>query len=218
MTPARRSAHVAFVAALHIAFICPAQADAADPVELRAPLPGEVEKILADQLAKLPESLRESFPTIVAATHERIRAGAAAAEDGSGSAIGIEEAARASVLAADFGGAANNARKREAMVGITVLQIAVDMHAAIRELVGLRLAVRAVKACKGKAACLDKIAATAEMSARQVTAVRAEIGNDITALANAELAIGKEIDRGRERALDNLQKLLDIIRSMGVRG
>jgi hypothetical protein len=214
MTSALRSAWFVLVAALHVGFV-PAQARAADAAaEVRVPTSAEVERALAGGLAKLPDALRERFAAVVAAAHERLRAGLVAEKSGSGPAIGIEEAARAAVVAADFGGAATSEKKRDAMVRITVLQITLDMQTALRELAGLRLAVRAVKSCKGQLACLDRIAPTAEMSARQVMAVRAEIGNDVAALATAEIAIGEELDVLRKRGLDNLQKLLDIIRTM----
>jgi hypothetical protein len=194
MTLALRPARLALVAILHLGLLAAAPARADEPsAELRAPSPPspEAEAALAQELAKLPEELRASFPGVVDDARSRLRVAA----DGSGVEIGIDEAARAAVLAADFGGASKRKSRLEAMVRLTVLQMTLDLHAAVREELGHRLAVRAVKACKGKPACLDEIAPSATMLERHVTSVRVQFGSDTAALTAAELASAKELER-----------------------
>lgn len=210
MSLALRPRRFLLVAALYSGSLAPAHARADEPVaELSVPSPpsSELDSALADGLAKLPEQLRASFPAVVDAAESRLRGSLRAASEGSGTAIGIDDAARSALIAADFGGVSKRRAQLEAMVRLTTLQLTFDLHAAMREQLGRRLAVRAVQKCKGSNKCLDKIAPTAKMPARHVTAVRAELGNDATALAAAELATATELDVLGVMYMDGINRL-----------
>jgi hypothetical protein len=156
--------------------LAPSMASAAAPTtELR--VPDAVSPDASELLAKITEAmspeLRAAFRAVAADALGRHRASKRAAANGEGEVISVEQAARAALLAADFGDVSKTKSKVvDALVSITVIQVLVDLHDALRERTGRQLAIRAVRACKGSVSCLDAIAPTTDMPAKHIAAVR----------------------------------------------
>jgi len=192
-TPARTCLVALF--SLALGSLGPSVAAAADePVkeatkELRVPAAPSQE--LRDQLAALlgamnPE-LHPSLFAAVADAEQRLRASQLAAAEGKGELLDVRAACRAALRDADFAGISKRkAKVVEAVVELAVLQLTVNLHAALRDSVGRQLAIRSVRACAGKTACLDAIVPTAEMPARHITSVRTSFEGKMKELEAAD--------------------------------
>ncbi|MBK6923091.1 MAG: hypothetical protein IPH07_37230 [Deltaproteobacteria bacterium] len=124
----------------------------------------------------------------------------------------LEAAAREAVLSTDFGDGSRRKAKKQlaARTQLALMMFAVDTHRRLRLEFGHRLALRAVMACKGDTACLDGITPTATMPSSEVASVRAQLGNDAAALADAELASAAQLEALSTMYADGLHLLVQV--------
>jgi hypothetical protein len=221
MTRAHRRSRLVLVCALAFGSLASSPAQAREAKELRVPpAPSQdLADTLAAAKAKLPAELQAAFAAVVADAQVRLLASERAAADGSSERLAVEDAVRAALVDADFAGVAKGKSKvLTAYVAMVTLQLAFDLRRVVRDRMGRQLAVRAVHACKGAAACLDAIAPTPDMPAEQVAAVRKQFDGNAKDL-EAEDRLGNfEIQQllgvvARVKTSDRMQKaVLDFIK------
>lgn len=199
MTLAPRRSGLVLVFALAFGSFTPSPARADEPAkELKVPpAPSqELADILAAGKKALPTELHPAFAAVVADARARLLASERAAADGTGERLSVESAARAALLAADFAGVSKKKGKVvEGLVALAALQLTFDLRAALRESIGRQLAIRSVRACKDAVACLDAIAATPDMPAYHVEAVRKQFDGKMKELEAQDRLGNFEIQR-----------------------
>ncbi len=157
--------------------------------ELRVPAAPsqELQEQLAALLGAMRPELHPAFFAVVADAEQRLRASQRAAAEGGSAVLDVRDACRAALREADFAGLSKRkAKVLEAVVDVAVLQLTVNLHAALRDSVGRQLAIRSVRACAGKLACLDAIVPTAEMPARHIASVRTSFEGKAKELEGAD--------------------------------
>lgn len=179
-----------FVLALVLAALAPTLVRAEEPSkELRVPPAPAQEhtEALAKLRKALPEDLHPAFAAVVADARARLAKFTKGALEANSEKVGIRDACKAALVAADFAGISKRKAKAvEALVTMTALQLTADLHAALRERVGRQLAIRAVRKCKSSVACLDAIAPTVDMPAMQISLVREQFAGKAKELEAAD--------------------------------
>jgi hypothetical protein len=180
----------ALALALALGSLAPAVAGAAEGPnkELRVPAaPSGALEQLAALLGAIDPELHAPFRAAVADAAQRLRASERAAAEGKGEPLAIRHACRAALREADVAGVSKRpAQALELLVDLAVLQLAVDLHAGLREGTGHQLAIRSVRACAGDDTCLDALVPTETMEARHITAVRTAFAGKAKELEAAE--------------------------------
>jgi hypothetical protein len=164
--------HVAIATVLFGAISSPAHAG--EPTKQAPSAPAsDLADLLAKGKAALVAEQRSKLAEAVANAPQRLLASERAASNGEGERIAVDAAIAAAL--ADAGLAAGGKGKSKLVqvyTALATMQLAFDLRDALRDRVGYQLAIKAVRACKGEAACLDAIKPTAEMPAESVAVAR----------------------------------------------
>jgi hypothetical protein len=176
-------------------------------LEVPAPPPPAAEQRRRDLLGALAPELHGPVLATASDIERRVRAALDAGEP-----VDVRRTAGAALLEADFADLSRPAAL-DAVIDIVVLQLSGDLHVELRDRIGRQLAIRAVRACDSSSACLDAIWPTADMPADHIARVRAELGDDAEALAEAELQGEYETGQAQSVARSFFQALADVMAS-----
>jgi hypothetical protein len=174
-------------AAFSTAHAAPASKVAAAETKVPAGPSAQIEARRAAMLAALAPALHEPLLAVVADAAERLRANDLAVAQGTAEPLDVPGVVRAALFDADFAGISK--RKQavvDAIIDLVVLQLAATLHIQLRDAIGRRQAVRAVRACGTEVACLDGIIPTATMTAEHISNIRKSFAGKATELASQD--------------------------------
>lgn len=164
--------HLALATALFGAISAPAHAG--EPTKQAPSAPAsDLADLLAKGKAALVAEQRSMLARAVADAQDRLLASERAASSGNAERITVDAAIAAALVDAGLAsGGKGKSKLLQVYAALATMQLAFDLHDALRDRIGLQLAIAAVRACKGGVACLDAITPTAEMPAESVAVVR----------------------------------------------